>query len=67
MDTTAKDIMSSPCITIKENADVEDFFFQKSGEKKLISMPVVDEKGNLAGIITLSDIIHLIGINAAAK
>jgi len=62
MQMTAKDIMSSPCVTISKDADIADFFSLVQ-DKKMISVPVVDGNKNLMGIITLSDIIHLINID----
>jgi len=59
--TRAEDVMSVPCVTIAEDTDVSEFF-KLVQEKKLISGPVVDQKGRLAGIITLTDIIDLINI-----
>jgi len=61
--TAAKDIMSTPCITINEGDDVKDFF-SLVRDKKMKSVPVVDDNGSLAGIVTLADVINLININA---
>ena len=54
--TQAKDIMSQPCLTINEDAEVEDFFELVKSEK-LISVPVVNRDKELVGIITRGDII----------
>lgn len=56
---TAKDIMSQPCVSMNENDEVLEFFTLVK-ENKIISAPVVDDEGDLVGIITLSDIINLI-------
>ena len=62
LETSAGDVMSSPCITINAVADVKEFFDMVKGGK-LISVPVVDGEGFLVGIITLTDIIGLINLN----
>lgn len=59
--TKAKDIMSSPCITVNKDADVSEFL-KLVKEKKLMSVPVVGNKKNLVGIITLADIINIVNI-----
>jgi len=62
LEAKTKDIMSFPCITINQNAEVEEFM-SMIREKSLSSIPVVDDGGNLVGIITLCDIIHLIKVS----
>jgi predicted transcriptional regulator len=58
-DVKAKDIMSSNCITVKKDMEIEDLInFCK--ETKLTTLPVVDENGFLVGIVTLADIIGLV-------
>lgn len=60
-DTRIGDIMSYPCVTIKENSRVVDFLeLVKTG--KYITVPVVDENDKLTGIITLSDIMNFIKV-----
>jgi CBS domain-containing protein len=59
LNAKASDVMSSPCITIEEDADCDEFFGLLKG-RKLNSVPVVNEKNELVGIITLADIIGLI-------
>ena len=61
LSTTIKDIMSSPCLTIGKDDEISEFirFVRERGVK---SMPVVDGDGNLVGIVTMSDVIHLINI-----
>lgn len=60
--TAAADVMSHPCITINENADIA-YFINLVQERSLKSMPVVDAKGDLVGIVTMADVIHLINMN----
>jgi len=62
LNAKACDIMSSPCITIEQDADADEFFGLLKG-RKLSSVPVVDEKNELVGIITLADIIGLIRVS----
>lgn len=59
----AQDIMSSPCITIGEEADTDEFF-RLVKDRELSSVPVVDGEGNLSGIITLADIIGLLQVQS---
>ena len=58
---TAKDIMSSPCITVNPETDLSTLLnlFRK---KNLHTIPVVDNNGFICGIITLVDIISLVKI-----
>jgi predicted transcriptional regulator len=55
----AKDIMSTNCTTVRKDMEVEDLisFYKKT---KLTTLPVVDENGLLAGIVTVTDIIGLV-------
>lgn len=59
MDSKARDIMSENCVTILESMDVRDLlnFFR---ETRFTTLPVVDEKDNLVGIVTLADILGLV-------
>jgi CBS domain-containing protein len=61
LNTKTKDVMTSPCVTIKEDSDVSSFI-KLVREKKLKSIPVVDKNKNLAGIITMADVIGLVGV-----
>ncbi len=56
---SAKDIMTSKVVTVSENFDVKKLIkiFQ---EKKLYSIPVVNLKKQLIGIVTVADVIKLI-------
>lgn len=58
----SSDIMSSPCITIEQDADVNEFFGLLKG-RGLNSVPVVDKKNELVGMVTLADVINLIKIS----
>jgi CBS domain-containing protein len=58
---SAKDIMSSPCITINQNANVDDFT-KIIKEKNFNTIPVVDDDGSLVGIASLYDVINLIKV-----
>lgn len=54
-----KDIMSSPCMTISEGSTIEDLVHIVR-EKNFKTVPVVDAEGNLVGIVSLYDVIHLV-------
>jgi acetoin utilization protein AcuB len=57
----ARDIMSRDCVPILKNMDVKDLleFFRTT---KFSTLPVIDERNALVGIVTLSDILNLIKI-----
>jgi CBS domain-containing protein len=57
MNIAVKDIMTAPCVAINEDADVKEIL-ELMREKNLTSVPVVDERKNIAGIVTLFDVIH---------
>lgn len=52
--TKVKDIMSSPLITVPENITVVECA-TKMKELRIHHLPVVDEKGNLVGMIAATD------------
>jgi CBS domain-containing protein len=52
----AKDIMTTNCITVAPEMDVEELM-GKIKETKFTTFPVVDERGNIIGIVTLSDVL----------
>ena len=54
-----KEIMSSPCTTISQDSTIEDLI-NIVREKNFKTVPVVDAKGDLVGIVSLYDVIHLI-------
>lgn len=62
LNAKAADIMSFPCITVEDTADVDEFFGLLKG-RKLNSVPVVDKNNELVGIVTLADVIKLIKIS----
>jgi CBS domain-containing protein len=56
-DLTAKAIMTSPVVTVRENMSVEevsDFFT----DRMISGAPVLDDKGCPVGVITLTDIVR---------
>ena len=57
--TTVEEIMSQDVITINQNANVEDAI-KLMNSKEIKKIPVISETGNLVGILTTSDIKHLI-------
>lgn len=53
----ASDVMVSPVVTVKPNASVKDvanLFL----ERRISAVPVVDDQGKLAGIVSEGDLIH---------
>jgi len=57
--TTVEEIMSQDVITINQNANVEDAI-ELMNSKEIKKIPVISETGNLVGILTTSDIKHMI-------
>jgi len=57
--TTVEEIMSHDVITINQNANVEDAI-KLMNSKEIKKIPVISETGNLVGILTTSDIKHMI-------
>ncbi len=55
----AEDIMSTDCFTISYNAEVSELI-DVFREKRLFTLPVVDENNNLIGIVAQADIIKLL-------
>jgi len=60
--STAKDIMSSHCMTVSENDDVE-VLLKKYRESTLKTLPVINKDNKLVGIVARSDIIKFINLN----
>ena len=59
LQSTAKDIMTPECLTINREKTVHDLIaFIK--ENNLSTIPVVDDSGDLVGIVTVADIIKLL-------
>ena len=50
------DLMTSPVITILESSEVDDVI-DLMNERGIKRVPVVDKKGNLKGIVTITDIL----------
>lgn len=59
INSKAKDIMTSPCVTVLPNMEISEII-DLMKEKKYVTLPVVDAGGKLVGIITVADIIKLI-------
>jgi CBS domain-containing membrane protein len=55
-----RDAMSSPAITTGPEADIRDVAVTLD-EKRIKSLPVVDEQGKLIGVISRADIVRVIG------
>jgi CBS-domain-containing membrane protein len=55
-----RDVMSSPAITIGPEADIREAALRLD-EKRIKSLPVVDEQGRLIGVISRADIVRVIG------
>ena len=62
VESKAKDIMSSPCITVSPEDSLEKVFklFKKT---KFATLPVTDKRNSLVGVVTISDVIQLISLN----
>jgi len=58
----ARDIMTSPVITIRKDASVQ-AATNLMAEKQVKRLPVVDDQGNLVGIISRTDILTLVASN----
>ena len=63
--TLIGDIMSTPIVTIKESSGLGDAIrlMRSRGIRRL---PVIDEEGQLAGIVTLDDLIELLAEEMSA-
>jgi len=53
----AENIMTSPALTVKENAAISEIA-NTFTEKKINRVPVINEKGKLAGIVSRADVIQ---------
>ena len=56
-ETTGKEIMTSPVITIKSSADLTEIG-KMMASKSFLSLPVVDDDDELLGVISIYDIIE---------
>jgi CBS domain-containing protein len=54
--TQAKDLMSSPVVTVTEKTEVRELA-RILAEKKISGAPVVDQQGKVIGVVTESDLI----------
>ncbi len=54
---TAKDIMTSPVVTVRNNMSIEEVADLFS-DRMITGAPVVDENGRPVGVITLSDLVR---------
>ncbi len=59
----AKDIMTSSCITVPETMSLSDLlsFYQKT---EYHTLPVVNDQNKMVGIVTRSDLIHLLSVSS---
>lgn len=55
----AESVMSSPCVTISEDADVQDFL-NLFRERGFNTAPVVNANGQMVGIVAVADALKLI-------
>jgi CBS domain-containing protein len=55
LDMTARDCMTSPCVTVTENASAEECCSMLE-ENKIRRLPVVDDCGRCSGIISQADL-----------
>lgn len=59
LNVRAKDIMTSECLSFSPQMKIEDVI-KIFKETRINTFPVVDEKNNIVGIITLADVLNLI-------
>jgi len=61
MSATARDIMTSDCVIFKTTDSIEDLFdfFKKTNHH---TVPVIDEREFLVGVVTLSDLIKMLKV-----
>lgn len=64
--TTAGQLMSAPAITLPPDATVQDAATLMY-ERRVNPVPVVDDAGDLVGIVSRSDIVRLMAIEEAAR
>jgi CBS-domain-containing membrane protein len=57
--TQARDIMTSECITLKPTNEINELL-KIFKEKRIHSVPIVNEENRLLGIVTQADIIKLV-------
>jgi len=60
--TSIRDVMSVEIITLKQNTGLYDALEQiKESKSSVRRFPIVDENGTIKGIITLDDVVYLLG------
>jgi CBS domain-containing protein len=60
--TSIRDVMSVEIITLKQNTGLYDALEQiKESKSSVRRFPIVDENGSIKGIITLDDVVYLLG------
>jgi CBS domain-containing protein len=59
IEAKARDIMTSPCITASSKSQLT-AIIELIKNKKLTTLPIVDEENNLVGIVSTADIIKLL-------
>jgi CBS-domain-containing membrane protein len=59
LEAKASDIMTSDCVTVKQNMEA-DKLLSLIIETKFNTFPVTSEKGTLVGIVTLADVLSLV-------
>lgn len=60
--TSVSDVMSVEIITLKQNTGLYDALEQiKESKSSVRRFPIVDENGSIKGIITLDDVVYLLG------
>ncbi len=55
-DMTAQDIMTTPCLTISQEADMLEAA-KMMVEKNISTLPVLNEHGTLVGVVTMYDVL----------
>lgn len=66
LNARAMDIMTKNCKTVSEDADLKDLLsmYTNSG---LYTLPVVNKKGEIVGVVTLSDLVNYLDIKIKRK
>lgn len=59
VNAAAKDVMTTDCITINENAEINELI-KLVKEKRLHTIPVTNDNKELVGIVALSDLMQLL-------
>jgi CBS domain-containing protein len=59
VNATAKDIMTSPCVTLNDQTDAQEFI-RVVREKGFNTIPVTHVSGKLVGIVTVADMLKFL-------